>query len=305
MKINEIVVAEKTFPTGNPNFSVMQSFPGGISDSDPFLMCDHFGPKKSDGIITDPDRFPVGWHPHRGMDILTYMIQGTGRHADSMGNRETFNSPGMQWISVGSGIEHAEGGGTPAGEVDEGFQIWLNVPAKHKMDPPAYGTEPPENIPVLSITEGVTARLLAGQFNDATGPFQTKQDVQIIDFMLEPNTATEHTLNSIHDNCLVYVYRGGGVLCDTTIRQHQVARLDCSSADRTLQLRAGESGLNVLVFAGKRIKEPVAWRGPFVMNTFQEIQSTMMEYRNGDFPPVRVPWDYKVLASFPDQQQHR
>jgi hypothetical protein len=153
------------------------------------------------------------------------------------------------------------------------------------MDPPTYGTEPPESIPVLSFSEGVTARLLAGMFNDAKGPFQTKQDVQIIDFMLEPNTTTDHTLSPIHDNCLVYVYRGGGELCDTAIRQHQVAQLEFSGAERTLTLRAGESGMSVLLFAGKRINEPVSWRGPFVLNTFEEIQNTMLEYRNGDFPP--------------------
>jgi redox-sensitive bicupin YhaK (pirin superfamily) len=172
MKSLGVRKAKVTHPTGDPNFSVMQSFPAGFTaeESDPFLMCDKFGPMLSQGKITDPDVFPVNWHPHRGMDILTYMRQGTGRHADSLGNRGEFASPGMQWISVGSGIEHAEGGGTPAGEYQDGFQIWVNVPSSRKMDDPRYGTEPPENLPILNHTPGVTGRLLAGKFED----FQVK-----------------------------------------------------------------------------------------------------------------------------------
>ena len=100
-------------------YKVMQAFPAGFTaeESDPFLMMDHFGPKLSKGKISDPDKFPVGWHPHRGMDIMTYLIEGVGRHADSLGNRGEFKSPGAQWISVGSGIEHAEGGGSPVSKL--------------------------------------------------------------------------------------------------------------------------------------------------------------------------------------------
>ena len=102
MKVVAVRKAEVNHPTGDPNFSVMQAFPAGFTaqESDPFLMCDAFGPTVSTGIIEDPDRFPVQWHPHRGMDILTYLVEGVGRHADSLGNRGEYASPGMQWISV-------------------------------------------------------------------------------------------------------------------------------------------------------------------------------------------------------------
>lgn len=299
MKVIEMQIGKKTYPTGNPNFSVMQAFPTPISNSDPFLMCDHFGPKRSDGALSDPDSFPVGWHPHRGMDILTYMIQGVVRHADSLGNRESFSAPGMQWISVGSGIEHAEGGGTPAGEFDEGFQIWVNVPAKNKMDPPRYGTEPAENIPKIEVATGALANLLAGRYGESEGPFKTVQDVQMVDYRLDAGAEVTHQLNEGHDNCLVYVHRGSGTLSDTNIKQHFVARLDCTGESREFNVRAGPDGISFIVFAGKRINEPVAWRGPFVMNTAAEIQKTMDEYRRGDFPPVRVPWDYTRIATAP------
>ena len=136
MRLLKVVGARKTYPTGDPSFAVQQPFPASLTteEVDPFLMCDFFGPALSDGVATDPDEFPVDWHPHRGFDIATYMIEGRGRHADSMGNRETFEAPGMQWASVGSGIEHAEGGGTPAGMRTTGFQLWINVPSSRKND---------------------------------------------------------------------------------------------------------------------------------------------------------------------------
>ena len=166
--------AKITHPTGDPKFSVMQPFPAAFApeESDPFLMLDQFGPMVSAGIEQDPDSFPVAWHPHRGMDLLTYLTEGVGRHADSMGNREEFTAPGMQWISAGSGIEHAEGGGTPKGETMHGFQIWVNVPSELKMNDPKYGTEPTEKIPILesldSMNGDVKGRLLAG----SVGQFQ-------------------------------------------------------------------------------------------------------------------------------------
>lgn len=102
MPILAVRKAQVEHPTGDPNFSVMQAFPSAFSakESDPFLMCDSFGPVKSKGVQEDPDKFDVAWHPHRGMDILTYLVEGVGRHADSLGNRGNYASPGMQWISV-------------------------------------------------------------------------------------------------------------------------------------------------------------------------------------------------------------
>ncbi len=102
MKILGVSKAKKTYPTGNPNFAVMQAFPAAFpaEQVDPMLMCDYFGPLPSNGICKE-DEFPVGWHPHTGMDICTYLKQGVGRHADSMGNRGTFQTPGMQWVRGG------------------------------------------------------------------------------------------------------------------------------------------------------------------------------------------------------------
>jgi redox-sensitive bicupin YhaK (pirin superfamily) len=303
MRLLHIRKAQVTYPTGNPNFSVMQPWPSAFppEESDPFLMCDMFGPKPSAGRITDPDEFEVPWHPHRGMDILTYLIEGVGRHADSLGNREEFQTPGMQWISVGSGIEHAEGGGTPAGQNTTGFQIWINVPAARKMDDPRYGTEPPENIPFLQPASGVSCRLLAGHMGDSTGPFRTTVDVQMVDYSLDAGALFEHFVQPVSlDNCLVYVYKGSGSVGGKSIKKHEAARFDATDPDaRGVSLQAGPDGMSAMVFAGKRLNEPVAWRGPMVMNTDAEIQRAYSEYRSGTFLRKRAPWDYKRISAFP------
>ncbi len=316
LRVLGVRTAKVTYPTGNPNFAVKQSFPAGFdeTESDPFLMCDYFGPSRSNGIEQDPDRFQVGWHPHRGMDICTYLKEGIGRHADSLGNRELFHTPGMQWISVGSGIEHAEGGGTPAGQNMTGFQIWINVPAKHKMDDPQYGTVDPKDLPLLSLgdianKESIQLRLLAGHLNGERGPFLTKQPLQMFDLTMHGGKAYQHNVPLEMDNCLVYVYDGSGKVNGQSLSTHSVVRLDAGRGSdentRGLVLEAGSSGMSAMVFAGKRINEPIAWQGPFVMNTQEELQKTMLECRRGQFPPKRVPWDYRKFASFPKNEQEK
>mmetsp|Transcript_20579 Transcript_20579/g.29520 ORF Transcript_20579/g.29520 Transcript_20579/m.29520 type:complete len:310 (+) Transcript_20579:85-1014(+) len=297
--------AEVAHPTGDPKFSVMQPFPSAFSakEADPFLMCDYFGPTTSTGKETDPDNFPIGWHPHRGMDILTYITQGVGRHADSLGNREEFASPGMQWISVGSGIEHAEGGGTPAGEDMAGFQIWVNVPSEKKMDDPRYGTEPPESIPAITCSDGATCRLLAGSMNGRRGPFMTVQDVQMVDYNLSAGSTVTHSVPPELDNCLVYIYRGDARAADQSLPTHSCVRLNASPTvpSRDFTVTAGPKGVSFLIFAGKMLNQPIAWHGPFVMTTDSEIRRTIMEYHEGKFLKRRAQWDYKRIASKPSE----
>jgi redox-sensitive bicupin YhaK (pirin superfamily) len=305
MRLLAVRAARKSHPTGDPKFAVMQAFPAAISaeDADPFLMCDHFGPANFMTRPADPDVFGVGWHPHRGQDILTYLVEGIGRHADSMGNRGEFASPGMQWISVGSGIEHAEGGGNAPGENSQGFQIWVNVPSDRKMDDPRYGTVPPENIPLLdfsSTSPGVKARLLAGSVGQSVGPFETVQPVQMIDFLLEANSSHTHAIPENLDNCIIYAWKGSGSIAGSSVPFQHVAHLDASDPSaREFTMTAGAEGFSVIMFAGKRLNQPIAWHGPFVMTTDEEIQKTIDEYRRGTFLKKRAPWDYKRLSAFP------
>jgi len=300
MKLIRVVAAGIAHPFGDER-TVTQAFPQGVStkECDPFLMCD-FYTFHSEGPSKDPDAFPIDWHPHRGFDILSYLKTGVGRHGDSLGNRETYATPGMQWMSVGSGVYHAEGGGTPKGQTDTGFQIWVNVPSTRKMDKPRYGTVPPEAMPQVQVSKGVKARLIAGPFGGRKGEFDTTQSVQMIDFELEAGATLEHTVPAHMDTVMLFVYKGAGEVAGARVSPKHVALLDASDASRrAFRLRALGGACEVLLFAGKKLREPIAWHGPIVMNTQQQILQTFKELRSDRFPPHRVPWDYKRLAAFP------
>ena len=312
--------AKVSYPSGDPNFSVMQAFPSGFTaeESDPFLMLDDFGPEVAKAPVSEdtPDIFPLGWHPHRGMSVITYMTRGVGRHGDSMGNRESFEAPGMQWVTAGSGIEHAEGGGTPLGEWMQGFQIWVNLPAKHKMADPVYGTEPPGSLPLLKFgKDGVdgSARLLAGPMNGQMGPLKTQARIQMVDFVLpviEGHKAVDHILPPGLDNVLIYVYSGSARINGELVPDKHVIRLEPTEASRTLTLQAADDApevttdtgfgtghaVKMLLFAGKKLNEPIAWHGPIVMNTQNELRTAFREYHEGTFLKKRFPGDYKSKA---------
>jgi redox-sensitive bicupin YhaK (pirin superfamily) len=270
-------------------------------------MCDNFA-MASSGVAAHEDEFPVDWHPHRGMDLLSYIKSGVGRHGDSMGNRETFATPGMQWVSAGSGIEHAEGGGTPAGDTMKGFQIWINVPSTKKMDDPRYGTHPPSDIPLIDLGFGATARLLAGKLDDspdygARGPFQTAANVTMVDLELAPGAALNHSVPRGLDTALLYVYEGSAASINgAPVGPQSIVQFDAGDDEaRGLDLVAGGKGLAAMLFAGKRLNEPIAWHGPIVMNTQAELRQCFSELRAGTFPPIKVEWPgrggYKIAAN--------
>lgn len=317
MRVMDMRRAAKTYPTGDPKFAVMQSFPAGFApeESDPFLMCDHFSETVKRPPSSDPDEFPISWHPHRGMDLVTYLREGVGRHADSMGNRESFASPGMQWISSGSGIEHAEAAETPVGQRHTGFQIWINVPAVDKMRDPAYGTEPADRIPTLRREDGVVTRVLAGTHAGSVGPFRTVAAVQMCDYDFEARAAggglrtVEHTVPRDLDNCLVLCHTGRGVVNGVAMQQNDIVRLDATDADgaRVLEIATesndaadgAPAAASFLVFCGRRLHERVAWRGPIVMSTDGELQTAFQELRRGTFLKRRAAWDFRRLSAFP------
>jgi len=288
---------------------VQQSMPAIVpeAEADPFLMCDEFGPtpsKKAYGNDTDAG-FDVAWHPHHGMDILSYMVEGKGRHADSMGNRETFDSPGFQWMSVGSGIEHAEGGGTPAGENTHGFQIWLKMPKDKMKDEPRYGTVQPTDIPTVPLADGGVARVIAGPLGETVGPAQFAVTVQILDVELKPNEEFAYSRPDGIDNVMFYGFKGAAVLNGSdSIKAQQICRFDTQTGVAAL-LKAGADGFRMMVFAGKQTKEKLIWHGPFVCASKQQLMGCFQEYQQGKFPPVRVPWDYKDATKTPADHPSR
>jgi len=285
--------AKKAHPFGDERI-VNQPWPAALptDQTDPFLMCDDFA-FESEGL-GKTDEYPIGWHPHCGIDIMTYGKQGVIRHADSMGNRTEYATPGGQCMNCGSGIYHAEGGGSPAGEVDRGFQIWVNVPAAKKMHNPRYCGVPPERMTTVDLGCGGVAWLLAGDMEGCSkrGPFETSQNVQIIDFEITPGATLSHQVPSNFNTCLVYAYEGAGSVAGAQVKARDAACLDATGDARNVTFIAGKRGLSVMFFAGERINEPIAWKGSIVMNTQKEIQQTYRAIRQRVFPPKRVPWDY-------------
>jgi len=304
MPIKKIAAQGITHPFGDHR-TVNQAFPSAIpsEQSDPFLMCDYFDLVESRGKAKDEDDFPVNWHPHRGMDIASYLRTGQGRHADSLGNRETFDSPGMQWMSVGSGVEHAEGGGNEVGTHVQGFQIWINVPKERKMDDPRYGTVPNADLPLATLEdEAGTARVLAGNSLGCKGPFETVQDVQMVDFSFKKGSSYDFEIEKGLDTAMLYVYEGSleTVNGRDVTQTGSIVLFDASSDNlRGFSVKLKDENAGCMLFAGKKLKEPIAWRGPIVMNTQEQIFGTMTELRSGNFPPIQADWDYKRLSAFP------
>jgi quercetin 2,3-dioxygenase len=328
MNVKRIVQQGITHPFGDHR-TVQQAFPAAIpvDESDPFLMCDYFHAVEKNGPAQHEDEFPVDWHPHAGFDIASYLLSGTGRHADSLGNRITYETPGMQWMSTGSGVEHAEGGATAKGELMEGFQIWINTPSERKGDHPRYGTVPTRDLPVVSISDtNATARILAGEAWGVCGPFKTIQPVQMIDFDIGPDTTIGFDIADAMDTAILYVYNGqiqllntvadvAGAVGDveenssntnvhTIVENGHVVLFDADSSQqqqqRGIQLTTPNNNkARALLFAGKKIREPIAWRGPIVMNTKHQLIHIFQQIQAGQFPPHRVPWDYKRAATRP------
>jgi len=308
MNILRIADQGLTHPFGDER-TVKQAFPAGIDSktSDPFLMCDYFSSTETKGQA-GVDDFPVDWHPHRGFDICSYLRSGTGRHGDSLGNRETYETPGMQWMSTGSGVVHAEGGANDVGTVVQGFQIWINVPADQKMKDPAYGTVPTSELPLVDVHEsGAKARVLAGPsgWGGVVGPMKAQAEIQMIDLELSPGSTTGcfDILDGL-DTAMLYVYEGSLAKVNNSqepIKEGQIVLFDATSKEqRGLELTAPpDSTAKALLFCGKKLNEPIAWHGPIVMNTQPQIDETIRELRSGSFPPVRVDWDYKRMSAFP------
>lgn len=310
-EVNEtkVVDAGVEYPTGEASFKVFQPFPNALSAemADPFLMCDEWGESRKTLGETAIDEGPphsvgtphVGWHPHRGFDILSYIKEGRGRHADSLGNLGIVRPGGLQWMRTGSGVEHAEGGGNPEGARKHGFQIWINLPGTLKMSDPDYGTVQPEDIPEVLAESGALTRSLAGA---GGASFQSREDVHIADCELPPSVLHRHVFPRGVDRIILYIYRGHGVVAGRMVGSQQGVVLDASSCTELSEsqcfvvLRSQELGLGVMVFAGRQLKEPIAWQGPIVMNTDHEIRSAFSELRRGMFYRKKVSYDYHAAA---------
>lgn len=243
---------------------------------DPFLMLDEFGSDKPDDYIAG---FPP--HPHRGFETVTYMLEGRMRHEDHLGNVGLLEGGGVQWMTAARGIIHSEMPEQEEG-VMRGFQLWLNLPGKTKLDPASYQDIQSQNIPRLTTQAGVEVVVIAGQFDD--GQVQQAGAVQrpdtepfYFDLHIPPGASISPRIPQGH-RVLLYVYEGTLELAGQpqAISTRRLARL---SEEGELQLHSA-SGAKVLLVAGKPLREPIVQYGPFVMNTREEIEQALRDFRD-------------------------
>jgi redox-sensitive bicupin YhaK (pirin superfamily) len=237
---------------------------------DPFLMLDHFGSDKPDEYIAG---FPD--HPHRGFVTLTYMLDGHMLHHDSMGNQGNLRSGGAQWMKAASGVIHSEMPKQTEGLM-RGFQLWINLPASQKMSEPGYQEFTPQAIPAVEQA-GAVVRVLSGTYADVRGPIQDPHtDVQYLDVALEPERGFAHRLDAAA-TAFVYVFEGGAKMADA-VPLHHLAVLGPGDE---FEISAGAEGARFILVAGRPLGEPIVQYGPFVMNTREEIEQAMADYRDG------------------------
>lgn len=242
-----------------------------LRNLDPFLMLDHFS---SD----DPDDYIAGFpdHPHRGFITLTYMLDGHMLHQDSMGNKGDLKSGGAQWMKAASGVIHSEMPQQTAGLM-RGFQLWINLPARHKMSTPAYQEYSPGSIPHFT-SDGFRVKVLSGQYQDIRGPIDDPYtSVTYFDVTLEPNQNFSYGLANDHQ-AFIYIFEGAATVGNNELPQHTFAVL--GSGDN-IQVSTADDRVRFILVSGQPLGEPIVQYGPFVMNTDAEIQQALADYRNG------------------------
>jgi redox-sensitive bicupin YhaK (pirin superfamily) len=243
---------------------------------DPFLLFDHFAFDNPSGKIGG---FPM--HPHRGIETVTYMLKGSVYHRDSLGNAGKITPGDVQWMTSGRGILHEEMPQRDPGGMVRGFQLWVNLPAKLKMSAPRYQEVTAKTIPEVN-KDGAKVRIVAGSLDGATGPV-TEIAIQptYLDVTVEPNRAFTHPIPEDH-TAFAYVIDGEGIFSnEETVSAVRMVVFE--GGDHIHVQGTNKSAVRFLLVSGQPIGEPIVPYGPFVMNTKEEIQKTLVELRNGTF----------------------
>ena len=265
------------------------------NDFDPFLLLDDF---RNDRPMDYMKGFP--WHPHRGIETITYVLAGNVEHQDSLGNSGTLGGGDVQWMTAGSGILHQEmPHGDPSGKM-HGFQLWANLPSSLKMSDPRYQDIPAKEIPEVIDDDGTKVRIICGNFWGKRGPVDgIAADPCYLDVHIPPGTRKILPVESSR-NAFAYVFEGSGnfrdasqpfgVLTEEIGRGEKLAREMTGNRSLVLfdrgdeiTIQAGDEGIRFILVSGKPINEPVAWYGPIVMNTQEELQQAFAELQNETF----------------------
>ena len=243
---------------------------------DPFLMLDAFGSDKAGDYIAG---FPE--HPHRGFETVTYMLTGRMRHRDSAGHEGLVTNGGVQWMTAGRGVVHSEMPEQNEGLM-EGFQLWLNLPAKDKMSAPWYRDIPSGDVPRFTLDDGSTVQVIAGSSHGIAGAVQRDITQPLyLDIELPAGATFEQPLPAGH-NAFLYVFRGEVVVEGKAVPQARMAILDNAQGADGVRIKT-TAPARLLLIAGRPLNEPIAQYGPFVMNTQAEIFQAVEDFRNGKF----------------------
>jgi len=268
---------------------------GKTKDFDPFLLFDDFRNERPEDYLAG---FP--WHPHRGIETITYVLAGSVEHGDSLGNKGRMTAGDVQWMTAGSGILHQEmPKGDPSGRM-HGFQLWANLPASLKMTDPRYQDIPSAAIPEVTEDDGTRARVICGEFWGKRGPVEgVAADPAYVDVSVPPNTRRRIQVD-VTRNAFAYVFAGEGTFRDASepravltehtaepeaaptydARNHSLVLFDRGDE---LVVQSGPEGIRFLLVSGKPLEEPVAWYGPIVMNTSDQINQAIAELNSGTF----------------------
>jgi redox-sensitive bicupin YhaK (pirin superfamily) len=246
-----------------------------VPQFDPFLLMDDF---RND----EPNKYLRGfpWHPHRGIETITYMLEGYAEHGDSMGNKGTIGQGDVQWMTAGSGIIHQEMPKPgPAGKM-YGFQLWANLPASHKMMAPRYQDVKAAEIPGMVFENGVKIRVICGVINHVSGPVKDIIiDPEYLDITVPAGTTFLHPTKKGY-TVFIYVIGGKGNTGDTAVDNETIVLYEDGEQ---LEITTDEEPMRFLLVAGKPLNEPIEWGGPIVMNTTEELDLAFEEYRSGRF----------------------
>jgi quercetin 2,3-dioxygenase len=268
---------------------------GKTKEFDPFLLLDDFRNEHPSDYLAG---FP--WHPHRGIETITYVLAGSVEHGDSLGNQGRMTAGDVQWMTAGSGILHQE---MPKGDAQgrmHGFQLWANLPASLKMTAPRYQDIPSAAIPQVIDDDGTSARIICGEFWGRRGPVDgVAAEPSYVDVSVPPGKRKRIAIETTR-NAFAYVFAGSGTFRDASDPQAVLtesgadpsapARYDAANHSLVLfdrgdeiVVQAGDEGIRFLLVSGKPIEEPVAWYGPIVMNTPDELRQAVAELRDGSF----------------------
>ena len=268
---------------------------GDTTEFDPFLLFDDFRNERPADYIAG---FP--WHPHRGIETITYVLAGTVTHGDSLGNAGALGAGDVQWMTAGSGILHQEmPQGYPQGRM-HGFQLWANLPASLKMTAPRYQDVAAREIPSVTEDDGTTVRVICGSFRGKTGPVEgVAAEPAYLDVSVPAGGRATLPIDT-RRHAFAYVFEGSGAFRDasepfgvltekdgpvTTLAREQTGNrsLVLFGAGDDVTVRAGEAGVRFLLVSGRPIEEPVAWYGPIVMNTQEQLRQAFEELQDGTF----------------------